>query len=38
MAFRKRMSRGKSKKNFRRGGRIKTRNFQTHVSRGGIRL
>lgn len=37
MAFRKKLSRGQSKKNFRRGGTVKSRNFAM-VKRGGYRL
>lgn len=37
MAFRKKLSRGKSKKNFRRGGKTHGRNFATAM-RGGYRI
>jgi hypothetical protein len=38
MAFRKKMSRGQSKKNFRRGAKTKKRNFSVNVMRGGYRI
>lgn len=38
MAFRKKLSRRASKKNFKRGGRIKKRNISARAMRGGIRL
>lgn len=37
MAFRKRMSRGKAKKNFRRGAKVHKRNNATAM-RGGYRI
>lgn len=37
MAFRKKLNRRQSKRNFRRGGRVKSRNFATAM-RGGYRL
>lgn len=38
MAFRKRMSRKASKRNFKKGSRIKKKNFRRNVGRGGGRL
>lgn len=38
MAFRKRMSKGSSKKTFRKGMGIKTKNLQQAPQRGGYRL
>lgn len=39
MAFRKSMGHGASKRAFRRGGKVKARNYQMpNVHRGGIRL
>lgn len=37
MAFRKRMSRSQSKRNFRKGGKVKSRNYATAM-RGGYRI
>jgi len=38
MAFRRKMSRGKSRKNFRKGAKVKKRNFGAQVMRGGYRI
>lgn len=38
MAFRKKMSRGKSRKNFRRGAKVKSKNYSTKAMRGGYRI
>lgn len=38
MAYPRKMSRGKSRRNFRKGSRMKRKNFRAPVRRGGIRL
>lgn len=38
MAFRKKMSRGKSRRNFRRGSGVHPKNNRSAPQRGGIRL
>lgn len=38
MAYRKAMNKSQFKKNFRKGDRVKGKNFRTVVRRGGIRL
>lgn len=37
MAFRRKMSKSQSRRNFRKGGRVKARNFATAM-RGGYRI
>ncbi|WNK12638.1 MAG: hypothetical protein [Microvirus sp.] len=38
MAFRKRMSRGRSRKNFKRGSHVKKKNYTASALRGGYRI
>lgn len=38
MAYRKKMSRRSSRRSFRRGARVKRKNFRASPMRGGIRL
>lgn len=38
MAYRKRMNKSQSKRNFRKGDRVKGKNYSSVVRRGGTRL
>jgi len=38
MPYRNKMSKGRSRRSFRRGSRTNTKNFRSPIMRGGIRL